>query len=86
MPGTSGLDVLREIKKVNSKIGVFILTGYGNMALSIENLLSSADDILFKPCDPDELVFKINRFFENRSFGQTGGGGRIIQPTLQYHR
>ena len=77
MPGISGLDVLREIKKANSKTGVFILTGYGNMALSVEKLLESADDILFKPCDPDELIYKMNRFFENRAFGQTGGGGGL---------
>ncbi len=75
MPGINGLDVLKEIKKINSKIGVFILTGYGHTALAIEELRSSADEIIFKPCDPDELISKMKRFFANSSFGQSGGGG-----------
>lgn len=66
MPGISGLDVLKEIKKLNNEIGVFILSGHGDMALAIETLLAGADDFILKPCDAEELVCKMQRFFKKQ--------------------
>jgi DNA-binding response OmpR family regulator len=66
MAGISGLEVLKEIRKTNHEIGVFILTGYGNMSLAIEALRSGADDFILKPCNADELIFKMEHFFEKQ--------------------
>jgi len=66
MDGISGIEVLREIKKINSEIGVFILTGQGNMTRAIEALRSGADDFLLKPYDPDELILRMDRVFEKQ--------------------
>ncbi len=66
MPGISGLDVLKEIKKTNFEVGVFILTGQGKMSLAIEALRAGADDFILKPYDAEELVIKIERFFEKQ--------------------
>lgn len=66
MAGMSGLDVLKEIKKLNNETGVFILTGHGNMNLAIEALRSGADDFILKPCDVDELLCRMERFFEKQ--------------------
>ncbi len=67
MAGISGMVVLKEIKKLNDEVGVFILTGHGNMTLAIEALRSGADDFIIKPCDADELIFKMQRFFEKQN-------------------
>ena len=67
MTGISGLDVLREIKKENSETGVFILTGHGNMGLAIEALRSGADDFILKPFDAEELIIKMEHFFEKQN-------------------
>ncbi len=66
MPGISGLDVLKKFKKAHSETGVFILTGHGNMSRAIEALRSGADDFLLKPCDAEELILKMERFFEQQ--------------------
>ncbi len=66
MAGISGMDVLKQIKKSNYETGVFILTGHGNMALAIEALRSGADDFILKPCDAEELICKMERFFEKQ--------------------
>jgi DNA-binding response OmpR family regulator len=63
MDGISGLEVLQKIKKTNSEIGVFILTGQGNMNRAIEALRSGADDFLLKPYDPDELILRMKCVF-----------------------
>ncbi len=61
MDGISGMEVLKETKKTNSRVCVFILTGYGDMESAIEALRSGADDYFLKPFDPEELVLKIKR-------------------------
>ncbi len=66
MPGINGMEVLKRIKKLNNEIGVFILTGHGNMQLAIDALLAGADDFILKPCDAVELLCKMQLFFEKQ--------------------
>ncbi len=71
MPGISGLDVLENIKEADSDTGVFILTGHGSMSRAIEALRSGADDFILKPCDAEELVLKMERFFDKQDARRT---------------
>jgi YesN/AraC family two-component response regulator len=66
MNGMSGMELLSEIKKIKYDSGVFILTGQGNMGSVIDAIRLSADDYLLKPCDADELIFRMERFFEKQ--------------------
>ena len=61
MGGISGIQVLQEVKKINSEIGVFILTGQADMMPAIEALRAGADDFLMKPYDADELILRMER-------------------------
>lgn len=59
MPGMSGLDTLREIKKMYSLTEVIMLTGHASMEVAIEGMTIGAFDYLMKPIEIDELVYKI---------------------------
>ena len=59
MPGESGLDLTREIKK-NSSIPIILLTAKGQTKDRIEGLELGADDYLGKPFEPKELLLRIN--------------------------
>jgi DNA-binding NtrC family response regulator len=63
MTGINGIELLKKIKTINYETGVFILTGHGNMDRAIEALHCGADDFILKPCDAEELVLKMDRFF-----------------------
>lgn len=63
MDGMNGIKVLQEVKKIDHDTCVLVLTGQGDMAKAIEALRSGADDFLLKPCDADELIMKMERFF-----------------------
>lgn len=67
MTGMDGIQVLKEAKKIDQKIRVIILTGYGNMTTAINALRLGADDYLLKPCDTDELLLRISRCFEKQN-------------------
>lgn len=64
MPGISGIETLKEIKKTNEKIQVILLTGNSAIADGIEGIKSGAFDYLTKPVEIDHLVNKINQAFE----------------------
>ena len=78
MPGISGLDVLREIKKSYSLVEVIMLTGHANMEVALEGMDKGAFDYLMKPIEIDELVYKIEDAYKRKSlnekvdFGETG--------------
>lgn len=64
MDSVDGIDVLKHAKKTNTDTMVIILTGYADMESAIEALRNDADDYLVKPCDPDEIYFKVQRCLE----------------------
>ena len=59
MEGIGGLDVLKKAKEVDPEIMAIVLTGYGSLDSSIEALRCNADDYILKPCEPDELEFRV---------------------------
>ena len=71
MPGIDGFGVLKAAKDRAPLTNVIILTGYGDMRLVIDALRLGADDFTLKPCEVDELVFRIRRCLEKRSLLQS---------------
>jgi len=64
MENRNGIELLKEIKKINHETPVIILTGYGDMNSAVEALRSNADDYLLKPCNMEELNIIIQRSIE----------------------
>jgi two-component system NtrC family response regulator len=61
MPDISGLEALKEIKKINPEIDVIIMTAYGNVEMAVEAMKSGALNYLLKPVNLDELDIIIER-------------------------
>ena len=59
MPGQSGLELTKEVKKNNS-VPIILLTAKGEAQNRIEGLEFGADDYLGKPFSPKELLLRIN--------------------------
>jgi PAS domain S-box-containing protein len=70
MPGIDGFGVLKAVKKRVPQTSVIILTGYGDLRAAIDALRLGADDFSLKPCEVDELVFRIRRCLEKQSLLQ----------------
>jgi len=64
MTPVNGLEVLKASKEICPETMVIVLTGYGNMDSAIDALRLEADDYLLKPCDPEEMHFRISRCLE----------------------
>ena len=59
MPKVDGFQVLKAAKQRDVRTMVIILTGYGNMESAVDALRLGADDFLQKPCDIDELRYRM---------------------------
>ena len=73
MPGMSGLETLREIKKMYGMIEVIMLTGHASMETAIEGMNIGAFDYLMKPIEIDELVYKIQDACKRKRLNEKSG-------------
>jgi len=67
MPGLSGIDTLREIKRIKPLTEVVMLTGKATVETAIEGMKLGALDFLVKPCDTENLLAKITWAYERKS-------------------
>ncbi len=54
-----GYDCLREIKKINPKVPVIIVTGYADVEEAVKLIKAGAFDILTKPFETEKLLLTI---------------------------
>ncbi len=66
METVTGIDLLRAVKDRHPQTKVMILTGFGNMDSAIEALRLDADDYLLKPCESEEIRFRVSRCMEKQ--------------------
>ncbi len=59
MPGIDGLEVLQRIKTKEADIPVIMITAFATVDMSIQALRKGAYDMLTKPFEPDELLFRV---------------------------
>src|SRR5947209_10546268 len=73
MPGRSGLEVLREIKKSRPKLPVLVLSMHPENQFAVRVLKSGASGYMTKESAPEELVGAIRKVVE---------GGRYVSTSL----
>jgi DNA-binding NtrC family response regulator len=67
MPTMTGMELLSEIRKLDSDLPFIIITGFANIDDAIEAVRLGATDFIKKPFDMDELQILINRTLEREA-------------------
>ncbi|MBI2828156.1 MAG: sigma-54-dependent Fis family transcriptional regulator [Acidobacteria bacterium] len=70
MPDLSGVDVLREAKRINHEIVAFMMTAFASTDTAVEAMRLGALDYFTKPFSMDELRLKIRQHLEARRLKQ----------------
>lgn len=60
MPGMSGIELLRELKRVRPELPVIMITAYADDVSRQQSLESGASDFLTKPIDFSELKQRLS--------------------------
>jgi len=61
LPGASGLEVLRQIRRRRPQALVVVVTGYATVQASVQAMKAGAFDFMTKPCSVDELKGVLGR-------------------------
>jgi two-component system response regulator RegA len=61
MPGKSGLEVVRELHRIDPSTKIVVLTGYGSIATALQAMRLGATHYLTKPADVDEVIAAFDR-------------------------
>ncbi|GMQ79897.1 MAG: hypothetical protein BMS9Abin03_347 [Thermodesulfobacteriota bacterium] len=80
MDPVDGMGVLKKAKEKNPENIVIILTGFGDLISAIDALRLDADDYLLKPCEPEELSFRISSCLEKLELKRKVKAYEIIVP------
>jgi DNA-binding NtrC family response regulator len=67
MPEMGGLDLLGQIKSLDTDLPVIVLTGYGTVKTAVEAMKRGAFDYVTKPYNIDEIDLIIKRAIEQRA-------------------
>ncbi len=74
MPGMSGTDALREIKKRLPNVEVLMLTGHAQLDVALEGMELGAFDYLLKPVDLDALLYRLQDAYRRKHLREASGG------------
>ncbi|KPK75236.1 MAG: hypothetical protein AMJ79_12010 [Phycisphaerae bacterium SM23_30] len=74
MPGMSGMELLRKVRRVRPLLTVLLITGYGDIPLAVQAIKAGARDFIEKPLHEDKLLQATESTLQERSFSDTIAG------------
>ena len=66
MPEMNGIDLLKNVKEIDSHIQVIIISAFDDMQSTVQAMQNGAYDYIEKPLEIDKLKIRIQRAFENK--------------------
>lgn len=76
MPGMDGIETLQEIRKIEPRLPVIILTGHGDYDAAVTSIKLEVVDFLQKPVDVEQLSRRIRTLLER------DGGKHLRERTI----
>jgi len=61
LPDTTGMDILLEVRKVNTSTPVVIMTSFNDIRTAVKAIKSGAYEYITKPVNPDELLMILDQ-------------------------
>ncbi len=67
MPGTSGMELLAQVKEQWPEVRVVVMTGYGSVPDAVKAMKTGADDYIIKPVSKEELLLIVQRALDEKA-------------------
>jgi two-component system response regulator PhoP len=79
LPGMSGLDIIKRLRKAGNKIPIIVLTARSDVESIVQAMEAGADDYLKKPVYIEELIAHMEAVLR-----RTLGDPKLDEPVLQF--
>lgn len=73
LPGLSGLELQRELVRTGAVPPIVVLTGHGDIPMSVRAIKAGAFEFLTKPFDPDDLLDAVQESLLTREYDGSRG-------------
>lgn len=73
LPDANGIEILKQLKEVDPKALVVMMTGYGTIHDAVECMKLGAADFITKPILPDHLHITVTRLLEEARLKEAAG-------------
>jgi DNA-binding NtrC family response regulator len=83
MPGMSGLELLRTVRRDGIDLPIIVITAYGSIEAAVEAMKEGAYDFLPKPFDPKHFEVVVGKALEREGFKR--GLGLLAEEADQRH-
>ena len=67
MPKMDGIEVLDHVKRIDPNVPVIIITAHATVDVSIQALRKGAEDLITKPFEAEEFLYRIRKVLRNTS-------------------
>jgi two-component system response regulator HydG len=76
LPDTDGKELLVNIKELNPKTQVIIITGYSDVKIAVDVIKSGAFDYITKPLLPEEILMLVDKALNQKQTSQSEDNGQ----------
>ena len=77
IPGTSGLDILKELHGEDYPAPIFMISGQGDIAMAVNAIKSGAIDFIEKPFRGSDIVMRVREAVEAYARRQQDSGSNV---------
>ena len=70
LPGIDGINVLKNLKKVEPEITVIMISGHADLNLAVKATKLGAYNVLEKPLNPEKVILEVNNLARNKVIEQ----------------
>ena len=67
LPGMSGIELLKEVKRIAPWLPVLVLTAYGDVPTSVTAMKAGAEDFIEKPLGTETLLGKVGPLLQSNA-------------------
>lgn len=79
MPGMDGLTLLKHARKIAPWLSVIIITGFGNIPMSVRAMKTGAVDFIEKPLDRKTFLYKVKSILKRDDFDESVAGKMLTK-------
>jgi FixJ family two-component response regulator len=76
IPGTSGLDILKQLNAQDYPVPIFMMSGQGDIAMAVDAIRNGALDFIEKPFRGSDVIARVEAAIEARTQREAGNGTR----------